>query len=170
MTLMQKKLIGLYIVLMAIYSLYEVYDELNDLLYEGEYLWHGMIDIIIVVFTFTALYNFFYYLRQQSKENLQLEKNLKKVKKQLESSNIRLQQGKKEYQKVIQWQFKEWELSPSEKEIALLMLKGLSIKEISKGRSTHEKTVRKQASAIYEKSGLAGRHELSAWFFEDLLK
>jgi len=42
-------------------------------------------------------------------------------------------------------------------------------KEIAEARATQEKTVRKQASAIYEKSGLAGRHELSAWFFEDLL-
>jgi len=45
------------------------------------------------------------------------------------------------------------------------MLKGLSLKEIAECRSTHEKTVRKQAV----KSNLSGRHELSAWFFEDML-
>ena len=70
---------------------------------------------------------------------------------------------------MIKWQFAEWGFTPSEEEVALLMLKGLSIKEISQARSTQEKTVRKQASAIYDKSNLGGRHELSAWFFEDLL-
>jgi len=70
---------------------------------------------------------------------------------------------------VIKWQFADWSLTPSEGEVALLILKGLSIKEISNARSTKEKTVRSQASAIYDKSNLSGRHELSAWFFEDLL-
>ena len=116
-----------------------------------------------------GLLYFAYIITVQAKEKLKLSDILAVVRKQLESSNVRLQDGKKEYQKVIQWQFTEWGLSPSEQEVALLMLKGLSVKEISASRSTHEKTVRKQASAIYEKSGLGGRHELSAWFFEDLL-
>ncbi len=116
-----------------------------------------------------GLFYFAYIIKVQSKEKLNLSDNLEVVRKQLESSNVRLQEGKKEYQKVIQWQFSEWGLSPSEEQVALLMLKGLSVKEISESRNTHEKTVRKQASAIYEKSGLGGRHELSAWFFEDLL-
>ena len=110
-----------------------------------------------------------YIINEQSKRQKALEVNLVKVKKDLEGSNIKLQDGKKEYQKVIQWQFSEWKLSPSEKEVALLILKGLSLKDIASCRSTHEKTVRKQASAIYEKSKLGGRHELSAWFFEDML-
>jgi len=32
-----------------------------------------------------------------------------------------------------------------------------------------EKTVRQQASAIYSKAGLSGRHAFSAWFIEELL-
>ena len=87
----------------------------------------------------------------------------------MDSSNIRLREGKKEYQEVIKWQFGEWNLSHSEKEVALLILKGLSIKDIADARSTKEKTVRSQASSIYDKSNLGGRHELSAWFLEELL-
>jgi DNA-binding NarL/FixJ family response regulator len=48
-------------------------------------------------------------------------------------------------------------------------LKGLSLKEAADVRSTSEKTVRAQAQAIYEKSGLSSRSELSAFFLEDLL-
>lgn len=48
-----------------------------------------------------------------------------------------------------------------------MLLKGLSFKEIAVVRDTVEKTVRQQASALYRKSGLSGRHELAAWFIED---
>ncbi|HOZ25356.1 MAG TPA: hypothetical protein PLI83_11310, partial [Thermomonas sp.] len=40
---------------------------------------------------------------------------------------------------------------------------------IAQARGTSEKTARVQSSAIYAKSGLAGRSELSAFFLEDLL-
>ena len=49
------------------------------------------------------------------------------------------------------------------------LLKGLSFDEIATVRDTKEKTVRQQATAIYRKSGLNGRHEFAAWFFEDFL-
>lgn len=62
-----------------------------------------------------------------------------------------------------------WKLTESEKEVAFLLLKGLSLKEIADIRGTTEKTARTQSIAIYAKSGLAGRSELSAFFLEDLL-
>ncbi len=70
---------------------------------------------------------------------------------------------------AIDSQLTEWNLSPSEKEVALLLLKGLSLKEIATIRDTTEKTARVQSAAIYAKSGLAGRSELAAFFLEDLL-
>lgn len=70
---------------------------------------------------------------------------------------------------AIERQFSEWKLSPSEKEIASLLIKGLSLKEISEIRKSSERTVRTQSTAIYEKSGVGGRAELSAYFLEDLL-
>lgn len=69
----------------------------------------------------------------------------------------------------IDRQFTAWSFTPAEKEVALLLIKGLSSKEISKIRSTHEKTVRLQSSALYKKSGVSGRAELAAFFLEDLL-
>ena len=70
---------------------------------------------------------------------------------------------------AIDAQLARWSLTPSEKEVALLLLKGLSLKEIADIRKTAEKTVRAQSVGIYAKSGLAGRSELSAFFLEDLL-
>lgn len=70
---------------------------------------------------------------------------------------------------TVEAQFQTWSLSPAEQEIGLLLLKGLSFKEIAQVRQTSERTSREQARAVYRKAGLAGRAELSAWFMEDLL-
>ncbi len=69
----------------------------------------------------------------------------------------------------IDRQLKKWELSPAEREAALFLLKGYSTKEIASHLGKSERTVRQHCSAVYKKSGLAGRAELSAFFLEDLL-
>lgn len=70
---------------------------------------------------------------------------------------------------VIDQQLEHWSLSPAEKAVALLLLKGLSHKEIAVIREVNETTVRQQARAIYRKAGLSGRNDLAAFFLEDLL-
>ena len=70
---------------------------------------------------------------------------------------------------LIDRQFAQWGLTRAEREIALLILKGFSHKEIAALRTVGEATVRQQATAIYRKSGVSNRQELSAFFLEDLL-
>jgi DNA-binding CsgD family transcriptional regulator len=66
-------------------------------------------------------------------------------------------------------EFNRWQFSRAEKEIALLLIKGLAMKDIAEIRGSSENTVRQQASHIYKKSSLNGRLELSAYFLDDLL-
>ena len=70
---------------------------------------------------------------------------------------------------AIEAQFEQWSLSAAEKEVGLLILKGLSFKDIAAVRCTSERTVRQQAGSIYGKADLAGRAEFAAFFLEDLL-
>jgi DNA-binding CsgD family transcriptional regulator len=70
---------------------------------------------------------------------------------------------------AIESQFERWKLSAAEGEVGLLLIKGLSHKEIAEIRNTTEKTVRQQATAVYQKANVAGRAELAAFFLEDLL-
>lgn len=70
---------------------------------------------------------------------------------------------------AIDRQFVRWGLSPAEGEVALLMLKGLSHKDIAAARGVGEATVRQQARAIYKKADVAGKHALLAFFLEDLM-
>lgn len=69
----------------------------------------------------------------------------------------------------IDREFTEWTLSEAERDIAFLLLKGIGPKQIAEMRNSSEKTVRHQIGAIYKKSGLKGREELTAHFLEDLL-
>jgi DNA-binding NarL/FixJ family response regulator len=70
---------------------------------------------------------------------------------------------------AIDIQFGRWGLTAAEREVGLLLLKGLSHKEVAAARATSETTIRQQALAIYRKSGLRNRSDLSAFFLEDLL-
>jgi DNA-binding CsgD family transcriptional regulator len=70
---------------------------------------------------------------------------------------------------AIDRQFLTWKLTEAERSVGLLILKGMSLKEIAAVRVTSERTIRAQAQSIYAKAGLSGRAALSAYFLEDLL-
>lgn len=70
---------------------------------------------------------------------------------------------------VISDEFDHWNLTPTEKEIALLLIKGLSMQEIADIRHVKEKSVRQQSTGIYTKAEVSNRYQLSAYFIEDLL-
>lgn len=70
--------------------------------------------------------------------------------------------------RAIETQFAAWSLTPAEADVAGLLLKGASLREIAVLRRTSEATIRQQAQNVYRKSGLASRTELSAYFLEDL--
>lgn len=70
---------------------------------------------------------------------------------------------------AIDRQFQRWQLTPAEAEVGVLLLKGLTHKQVAEVRDTSERTVRQQARLLYRKAGLAGRSELAAFFLEDLL-
>lgn len=69
----------------------------------------------------------------------------------------------------IDAQLRRWKLTPAERETALLLLKGYGHRDIAALLRKSERTVRQQAVAVYRKSNLSGRAELSAFFLEDLL-
>ena len=71
--------------------------------------------------------------------------------------------------RAIDAQFRAWRLTPTEREVALLVLKGHGHKEIAALTGRSERTVRQHAGTVYEKAGLSGRAELAAYFLQDLM-
>lgn len=65
--------------------------------------------------------------------------------------------------------FVRWGLTASERDVALLSIKGLGIAEIAALRGTRVGTVKAQCAAVYRKAGVGGRAELLGLFIEDLV-
>ncbi|PAU95079.1 hypothetical protein CK503_02450 [Aliifodinibius salipaludis] len=151
--------------LIAVLASVDIY---NDF-FEGVATWHISIEAIVGL---VALAGVFYLIRgrfrlqrtlareQQFSKDLQVEaqKWRRVSKKYMEGLSVEIDN-----------QLDRWGLTKAEKDVTFLLLKGLSNKEIAEVRDTSVQTVRTQTNAIYTKSGLLGRSELSAFFLEDLL-
>lgn len=70
---------------------------------------------------------------------------------------------------VIDRQFRAWALTPAERDVAFLALKGLDVAEIAELRGAAQGTVRAQLTRIYAKAGVSGRAQFAVFFVEDLL-
>lgn len=136
-------------------SLFFAYDIFVDLLDDSEDLLHIFVEFIIFLAISTVLYR---ELRRVSV-----------LKGEVLEERVKTARLSGELLAVMRNQFAQWQLSPSESEVALLLIKGLSMKEASQARQVKEKTVRQQAASVYAKSGCAGRHELAGHFIEDLM-
>lgn len=64
-------------------------------------------------------------------------------------------------------QFQQWGITATEREVGLLILKGLSNKEIAALRATTEATVRQQAQSIFRKANLPDKAAFLTYFLDD---
>ncbi len=73
------------------------------------------------------------------------------------------------FAEIIEEYFREWALTPSEREVALLAIKGFAIADIARLRETRPGTVKAQLNAVYTKAGVSGRQQLLSLFIEELM-
>jgi len=130
---------------------------------------HIIKEAIIVSISIIAIAWLLFGLHQQRLEIRSLQQELESATDPETRPRKYVLEARKNLGNVVTRQFSEWMLTGSEAEIGWLLLKGLSLKEIAIVRNTQEKTVRQQASSIYKKAGISGRHAFSAWFIEDIL-
>lgn len=136
---------------------------------EGVVVWHLLVEGGLAAL---ALFGVFYVLRGSFVLKHRLEREMQSFsdfRKEAEAWRAESRKYLQGLSEAIDHQLTKWNLTTAEKEVAFLLLKGLSLKEVAEIRKTSEKTARVQSMAIYAKSGLAGRSELSAFFLEDLL-
>jgi len=91
------------------------------------------------------------------------------VKNELDIVNDKLSILKVGLSEAIADQFITWKLTKAEKDVALLVVKGLSFSKISELRGVSEKTVHQQISSVYKKSSVKNRHEFMSGFLEDFI-
>ncbi|RLA60609.1 MAG: LuxR family transcriptional regulator [Epsilonproteobacteria bacterium] len=131
--------------------------------------WHIVEEGVIVLLSAIAVVYLVVEMMSRTRELAALSTTLANADQHLANITMEMKRARRQYSEVIHQQFDEWRLTTGEQQVGLLLLKGLSFKEIAAVRSTQEKTVRQQASTIYGKSGVEGRHAFSAWFLEDFM-
>jgi DNA-binding NarL/FixJ family response regulator len=138
----------------------------EDILEPGHSIGHIVFEVLIGLMTLVAISIVWKEVLSSQERINELNANLNDVSRKYSDQLQVLRQNMTE---TIQAQFDQWSLTQSEQEIGFMLLKGLSFEEIGAIRQTKERTIRQQASSIYKKTGLKGRSELAAYFFEDLL-
>ena len=93
-------------------------------------------------------------------------RDLRNRQKEMESQ---LKAASGEFAGLLNDHFEQWSLTKSERDVALLVIKGFSIAEIARIRETKEGTIKSQSNAIYRKAGVTGRTQLVSMFIEELM-
>lgn len=163
--IMKDKIIAVILLIIMVLKIFDIFTDLSL----GVPDWHIVTESLIVLASGTLAIYLILDIRKRTKHLVELKKSLAESTEQLNNITEEMKQARTRYSQVIHDQFEQWCLTKSEQEVAMLLLKGLSFKEISAVRDTKEKTVRQQASAIYSKAGVEGRHDFAAWFLEDFL-
>jgi DNA-binding CsgD family transcriptional regulator len=128
-----------------------------------------VVDILPVVLTSVGVVLLFQVTARQREEHVRVIRDLELARAQGQRWRAEARSFLNGLGEAIEAQFSRWNLTEAEREVALLLLKGLSQKEIAQVRAVSERTVREQARSVYSKAGLTGRAALSAFFLEDLL-
>jgi len=145
-------------------------EDVREDLKSGSTLFHVAWESCVILLSFFGFFGTIFKAARSFKTNLEASKANEDVLHQelsvWKADNAKFVHGLAE---SIDRQFVLWKLTAAERDVALLMIKGFSTKEIADLRKTAEKTVRLQVSAIFSKSGLQSRTQLLAYFIEDLL-
>jgi DNA-binding CsgD family transcriptional regulator len=130
---------------------------------------HLLVEALVMILAIAGIGALWQSLRAAEARAARLDVNLEVALKEATRYKAEAHEALRGLGEAIDSQFERWKLTPAEREVGLLLLKGLSHKEVANVRSTSEATVRQQALMVYRKAGLRNRSDLSAFFLEDLL-
>ena len=128
-----------------------------------------LVEILPLVLTSVGVALLFTIARRRHEEQLTLIHDLELARAQGQRWRAEARTLLDGLGEAMEAQFSRWNFTDAEREVALLLLKGLSLKEIAAVRNTSERTVRAQARSVSGTAGLTGRAALAAFFLEDLL-
>ena len=149
----------------SLFLCFDIYEDIQ----EGASLTHVTEEAFIMLLGFIGVLTLWLKWLITRRENKQISVNFIQLKDDLSHYKDQTRDLSQGIAEKIQAQLDSWQLTKSEKDIALFLLKGLTIREIAEIRNTSEKTIKQHCTNLYSKSNLSGRSELSAFFLEDIL-
>lgn len=145
---------------------------LTDLYLDDPRTWRTLHVVVEVAIVALSLGLALYLLREWSRTEEVLEHTEEELERHREERDRWRERARtflRGLGREIDRQFDEWDLTPSEKEVALLLIKGHSHREIARMTGRSERTSRQHAGSVYSKADLSGRAELAAFFLQDLM-
>lgn len=94
---------------------------------------------------------------------------LRRLLSRMQGMTAGLRAARGQMAEVIDGFFDEWSLTGAERDVAIMILKGVDNDTIARMRNTASGTVRAQATSIYSKSQTHGRAQFISLFMEELL-
>ena len=143
------------IVLQGISAFYFLADFVTDIVTLSDSTFHVVIEGLAVLCLFIGI-------ALSIRERRRLQSRNRAVEAQLQIASGA-------FQELMRDAFDRWKLTPSEREIALLTIKGFSNAEIAKLRKTSEGTVKAQSNAVFRKAEVSGRTQLLSHFIDELV-
>ncbi len=154
---------------LCVLALFDIYFDFNH----GIPFRHIIFEILVFLTGLIGLNYFAIVVSKKYKSQHQtleaLKSDMGKKDRELVTLSNKVKSYKEEFRAEVENTFKTWHLTKTEVEIAGLLLKGLSLKEIAELRGSNERTVRSQCSSIYKKSKRQSRSQLSSYFLDDLI-
>ncbi len=120
-------------------------DEVIHLVFEGG-------AVVALFFGMVSLYKYTSFLKNQN------------IKSQMQLSALKV-----DFDEYVRSQFAKWELTVAEKDVALLLLRGLNTSDIADLRSVTVGTIKVQAHNVFGKSGVSSRVEFMALFMDEFI-
>ncbi|MGB0683339.1 MAG: helix-turn-helix transcriptional regulator [Magnetovibrionaceae bacterium] len=96
-------------------------------------------------------------------------RELKKMAAKIDAAQRQLGVARGIFHEVLEAHFDGWSLTPAQRDVALLALKGLTNAEIAEIRQTKEGTIKAQLNSVYGKAGVSGRSQFVGLFVEELM-
>ena len=94
---------------------------------------------------------------------------LRQTRAKADAAEKALREAQSAFRDVLDTRFRDWDLTPAERDVAMFAIKGFSTAEIAGFRDVSEGTVKAQTNAIYRKAGVSGRSQLLSLFVDALI-
>ncbi|MDP5308140.1 helix-turn-helix transcriptional regulator [Paracoccus spongiarum] len=148
-------MLSVVIVLQAICATFFLIDVIEDFLEPDDGRLHVELEVLAVLGLCAGVVILLYELRDMLAR--------------IDSMDRGIRAARGDMSDLIEAFFAAWALTPSEREVATLVLKGFDNEAIAGLRGVAVGTVRAQTARIYAKAGIDGRAQLFSVFMEELL-
>lgn len=143
------------IVVQAVCAVFFLIDVVEDIAEHDDARWHLSLEIVATLSLCGGIILLMIELRDMLRRMNRMDRG------------IRAARG--DMAEMISAAFRHWHLTPSESDVAMLVLKGFDNEAIAGIRNVSTGTVRAQTARIYHKAGVESRAQLISLFMEELL-